>query len=262
MDKGAIEIGRAYAYRQKPRAGEPIERVRILRHVRASKWEVEWLDGENAGLRDFVASRQLVFPWSGRTKYLRAEELRSRFDEYNRPQYEALGTPIERAIEQTIEAAGEPSLMFFGGHLWGKQDAFERFVARAGRDPKKEIERALYSYVDQLGDMHVAAEQAHELARAFTMAEPRTVLDNVAATEIKWSRDVKEPGNDYLLPLLNEYRASWAILRQWAGHDVVVAELQDRVDRAERITLDALYVLQKAGLDREAERLRRKLGRS
>lgn len=222
---------------------------------------MEWLDGDNAGLKDFVESRQLVFPWSGRTKYLRAEESKKRFEEYNGPQYEALGTPIDRAIEQAIEAAGEPSLMFFGGHLWGKPDAFERYVARAGRDPKKEIERALYSYVDQLGDMHVAAEQAHELARAFTMAEPRTVLDNVAATEIKWSRDVKEPGNDHLAPLLNEYRASWAILRQWAGHDVVVVELEERVERAERIAMDAVYALQKAGLDTEAERLRRKLGR-
>jgi hypothetical protein len=159
-----------------------------------------------------------------------------------------------------MSAAGEQGLDFESA-LVGKPDAIERFGTRAGRDAEQELRRGVWSYVDLEGNLHIACEQAHDLARAFTMAEPATVLDDVTATEIKWSRDVKEPGNHHLVGLLNEYRAAWAILRQWAGHDTVVADLKARVDRAERIALDAVYILQKAGLDRQAEDLRRKLGR-
>jgi hypothetical protein len=60
-----------------------------------------------------------------------------------------------------------------------------------------------------------------------------------------------------MVGLLNEYRASWALIRQWAGHDVAVAQREAEIQRLERLVWDAIYALQKAGLDREAARLRR-----
>jgi hypothetical protein len=59
-----------------------------------------------------------------------------------------------------------------------------------------------------------------------------------------------------MVPLLNEYRASWALIRQWAGHDAAVAQREAEIQRLERLVWDAVYALQKAGLDKESAKLR------
>ena len=41
-------------------------------------------------------------------------------------------------------------------------------------------------------------------------------------------------GEDYIVTLLNEYCASRAILRLWAGHDVAVAQREAEIQRLER----------------------------
>lgn len=75
-------------------------------------------------------------------------------------------------------------------------------------------------------------------------------------TEREWARDAAK-GQDYIVPLLNEDRASWALLRQWAGYDAAIAQREAEIQRLERLVWDAVYALQKAGLDSEAARLRR-----
>lgn len=57
--------------------------------------------------------------------------------------------------------------------------------------------------------------------------------------------------------LMNEYRAAWALIRQWAGLDAAVAKREAEIQRLERLVWDAVYALQKAGADSEAARLRR-----
>jgi hypothetical protein len=64
-----------------------------------------------------------------------------------------------------------------------------------------------------------------------------------------------------LATLLNEHRASFALIRQWAGHDAAVAQREAEIQRLERLVWDAIYVLQKAGLDKESNRLRRAIER-
>jgi hypothetical protein len=59
------------------------------------------------------------------------------------------------------------------------------------------------------------------------------------------------------VPLLNEYRAAWALIRQWAGHDAAIAEREARIQQLERLVWDAVYTLQNRGFDDEAFRLRR-----
>ncbi len=71
--------------------------------------------------------------------------------------------------------------------------------------------------------------------------------------------EASRPGKEYLISLLNESRASWAIIRQWTGHDPAIAEREAQIQRLERLVWDAVYALQKAGLDSEAARLRRSL---
>jgi hypothetical protein len=57
----------------------------------------------------------------------------------------------------------------------------------------------------------------------------------------------------------NRYRASWAIIRQWVGYDDAIDQQEAQIQLLERLVLDAIYALQKAGLDDEANRLRRAL---
>ncbi len=94
----------------------------------------------------------------------------------------------------------------------------------------------------------------------FCAAEPAAVLTGVESTEQKWSQDIQR-GDDHLVSLLNEYRASFAIIRQWTGHAPAIAAREERTRQLERLVWDAIYALQKRGLDDEAKRLRRAIER-
>ena len=84
-----------------------------------------------------------------------------------------------------------------------------------------------------------------------------THFANIESTERQWSQEISQPRNDYMLSLLNEYRASWAIIRQWTGYNAAIAQKEAQIQLLERLILDEIYALQKAGLDDEATRLRR-----
>jgi hypothetical protein len=72
---------------------------------------------------------------------------------------------------------------------------------------------------DRYGKLQLPFEEALELAQKFSAKEPQSALTRFEATEREWSRDARTPGGEYIVPLLNEYRAAWALIRQWTGHD-------------------------------------------
>ena len=109
--------------------------------------------------------------------------------------------------------------------------------------------------------VHFPFDYALELARKFCTAEPSTVLVGVETTERGWSRKAATPGEEYIVTFLNDYRASWALLRHLAGYDAALASREAEIQRLERLVWDALYALQKAGLDSEAARLRRAINK-
>jgi hypothetical protein len=109
--------------------------------------------------------------------------------------------------------------------------------------------------------LHLPFDEAIKLAEKFCAAEPATVLTKIEATEREWTETARRPGEEYIVPLLNKYRAAWALVRQWAGHDAAIAEREARIVRLERLVWDAIYALQKAKLDSEASRLRRAIER-
>jgi len=143
-----------------------------------------------------------------------------------------------------------------GGALIGSPEAVDRLRTRAGLTGGTQSQ---VSYVDRGGQLHMAFDEALELARAFCAKEPSTVLVGIEATEQKWSQEATRPGDSYMVELLNDCRAAWALIRQWAGHDAAVAAREERIKRLERLVWDAVYALQKVGLDSEAGRLRRAL---
>jgi hypothetical protein len=85
------------------------------------------------------------------------------------------------------------------------------------------------------------------------------VLADIEATEHKLSLAATRPGEEHIIPLLNSFRPSWALIRQWCGQDAAIAARENRIAELEKLVWDAMYALQKAGLDHEANRLRRRL---
>jgi hypothetical protein len=254
MLKSEIQPGAEYALREKRIRGAPFQRVRIIEHVRGNKWKAKWVD-PNPGLVDYLESGRLVVPWKEHKAFLKEEASQDRLQEHNvRHGYTAQNQSIITALEQVFESVAE-GLNFHGGSLVGSPEAIERLRARAKIEPHQE---SFVTYVDRRGNLHLPFDEAFELGRRFCAAEPSTVLVEVEAFEREWSHKATH-GEEYILELLNRYRASWALLRQWAGYDAAVAQREQEIQKLERLVWDAIYALQKAGLDSDADKLRRKI---
>lgn len=256
MLKAEIKPGTEYAVREKRVVGGPLERVRIVAHVRGNKWKAEWIE-PNPGLIHYVESGQLVSAWRDRKAWLKEEEREAGLKRQSDHEGYKKNSPVDRAMYCVFENLGD-EIQYYNGVLSGSVDAVARIKERARVDVNKQ---SAYSYVDRAGRMHLPFGDAVALARALCSAEPSTFLMNAEATERKWSREARTPGEEHMIELLNEFGAAWALIRQWAGHEPAVAQREAEMQRLERLVFDAVYALQKAGLDREAARLRRALGR-
>jgi len=253
MQKADIKVGGEYALRESRMPGTPLQHVRIVEHIRRNKWRAEWIE-PNPGLKDYVESQHLVVPWKQRKAFLRDEESEQRLREHNARLGGTDDSPVTVAVGEVLASTGE-QLMVLEGALISHPDALARVKERARLDPTK---RSPVAYVDRHGQFHVPFDEALELARAFCSVEPVTVLTSVEAAERQASQDASQRGGDhFFVGLLNEYRASAAIIRQWTGHDPAIAQREARIEMLERLVWDAIYALQKAGLDSEAHRLRR-----
>lgn len=252
MLKADIKPNTEYAYREKHAPGTPFQRVKAIGHIRKNKWKVQWI-APNPGLIDYVESGQLVVPWKEHKAFLKEEENAKYLKDYNeRHGYDDDDSPVPNALQQVYESAGD-EVDFYRGSVVGSPEAIRRVRSRAGLTVEQDHSPA---YMDRRGKLHLPFDVAFELGRRFCAAEPATVLVGVESTEREWTRNA-ERGEDYLIRLLSQYRASWALIRQWAGHDAAVAQRDAEIQKLERLVWDAIYALQKAGLDSQAARLRR-----
>lgn len=255
MQKSDIEAGKEYVFKEDKRSDAPIQHIKIIEHIRGKKWKAEWIE-PNPGLIDYVESQQLIVRWRDRKAFFRdmdkARKLQANNDE-NKYKEE---TPFTNVLYQIFESLGERELIFYKGVLSGRPEAVDRIKKRANYCPEQDSEIA---YIDRFGEMHIPYAEALELSKAICISEPNTVLMNVESIEREWVQKANQPGNEYTLSLLNEYRASWAIIRQWASYDAAISQKEAQIQRLERLVLDAIYALQKAGLDDEANRFRRAL---
>ena len=63
MQKDEIELGKKYAIREPVARGVDLQQVKVIEHVRGTRWKVEWID-PNPGLVDYVTSKNIVCRWS------------------------------------------------------------------------------------------------------------------------------------------------------------------------------------------------------
>jgi hypothetical protein len=183
-----------------------------------------------------VESAQIIVPWKERRAFLRDEKNAAGLIERNKVDGFQPKSPTTEAVQQVFESVGD-EVEFYRHELLCSQEALARLRARA--DDQSETE-PLAGYTDRTGRVHWPFSAALELARKFCAAEPATVLKGIEATERQWSMESSRPGKEYLIALLNESRASWAIIRQWTGLDPAIAEREAQIQRLERLVWDAV----------------------
>jgi hypothetical protein len=245
MDKSKIVPGREYAIRERPHTD--LQHIKVVEAVRSGKWRVEWIE-PNPGLIDYVRSRDIVVEWSQRRALLKDEaKARHLAETIALSGYPGPDHPLDTAVSIVIDATGEPSVYAHKGVLHFERDALERIAARAA----VEVPAHPAGYRDRHGQERLPWTCALELAEAFARSEPSTVLDPIEAEEREMALRVREPAGSYLLPLLTEYRAAWAIVRQWASHDAAIALREKRIAELETLLTQTMWDLRRPVADYE-----------
>lgn len=255
MDKKNIIIGEEYAIRESHHHNEPLQHVKILKHIRGMKWQAEWIE-PNKGLVDYVESKHILVPWKEHKAYSEDEQLSIQLNENRTKHGYNEKSSLANALHEIFDCLRDQELSYCRGILSGPPNAIERLKQRIKFENHED---SFLAFIDRNGIMHIPYSESLEIAKAFCAAEPTTILTYIDATEREWTQEALKPGNSYKFKLLNEYKASWALIRQWAGHDEAIAQREARIRELERLVLDAIYELQKSGNDQEANRLRRAL---
>jgi hypothetical protein len=253
MQTASLVDGRFYVFREKPRAGTPMLKVKLVEKVgRRGHVKIRFEDGPHPGLEEYINVRQLVVPWGERKALLRDEE-----------RLERIGQTVKRdpareeAISTVLAASGEPSAGA-GEWLAMPEDELQRIVDRAGLS-EHPAELHPLGFVDRHGEVHLPLDGAERLARAFAAAEPENVLMYIDDHEEELKRRGSVPGDRYLHDVLRQYQPGWALARQWAGFDRAVEELQKEIARLRSLVSRAAYELKDAGAEDKSRRLLRAL---
>ena len=114
MQKSEIQIGKEYALREGRSPGVPIQRVKIIKHVRGRKWKAHWIE-PNPGLEDYVETQNLLVLWKELKSFLRDEERASRLREDNERNGYKEDSPLENVLTQVFESTGESFFSFWRG---------------------------------------------------------------------------------------------------------------------------------------------------
>jgi hypothetical protein len=242
MWKSHIKPGVEYALRERRGPAAPLQRVRIVEHIRGNRWKAEWID-PNPGLVHFVESVHLLAPWKEHKAFLKEEADEARLREHSERSGYKKDSPLDKALHEVFESVGDNDISYWRGVLSGPVEAIDRLRTRAGIEAGK---HSPYAYTDRGGVLRLPFDEALDVARRFSAAEPATVLIAIEGTERKWAREAAMPGEEHMASLLNEFRASWALIRQWAGQDAAVAQREAEIQRLERLVWDAIYAMQKA----------------
>lgn len=126
MQKAEIKPRTEYAFREKRVPGSPIERVRVLEHVRGNKWKTEWIE-PNPGLVHYVESGQLC-PWKERKAFLKEEESRERLVKHNDELGYAENSPIAPPCTRCLRVLARASCRSTKGYYALRQKLSTAFA--------------------------------------------------------------------------------------------------------------------------------------
>jgi hypothetical protein len=254
MEISALEVGRRYAFRAKRSVGEPFLKVKLLEIVgRGGKIKVQYEDGPHPGLSEYISTRQLSVPWGERQAFLKDEE---RHERLKTTAATFSDRAISKAVELILEATGENDAWLSSYGMSIARDPLDRVLDRSGLsiDP---LSLHPDSYIDRFGQIHLPPQAAETIARAFAAAEPEIVLMHLQAEEEELKATGYDPGNRIYHQFLRENQPGYALARQWAGVEREAEELRKEIGRLRGLIAMAARDLEEAGADRKAWRLQR-----
>ncbi len=256
MESNALTIGRLYAYRAKRTTACPILKVKVVDKVgRDGKIKVRFEDGPHPGLEEYVTSRQIIVPWGKRRALLRDEERAARLEEHAR---EIGDKALAEAASAVLESTGEPGAYAGEKGTGMSESELQRILDRAGIEGEPEDMHPL-AYTDRHGEVHLPLDAVVGLAKAFAAAEPQTVVSYIDDREEELRLKGNQPGDRWYHDYLRELSPGYALARQWAGLDQEAEMLRKEISRLRSLISGAAYDLKDAGKERKASRLLRAL---
>lgn len=248
--------GLEYGLRFRLSSTEPLHRVVVIEKLDRNKQvKVRHLEGEQDGMEEFVAFRNIVVLWKGRKRFLRNEEKLRTIRELS----SGADPVVREAVQAVFGAAGEHSAFVHSdGHFSADVAAVDRLVARAGVEGSwKDLDAN--AFVDDNGWAQLGFSAAHRLATELAKREPDTVTMDVEAREEELRASGYAMGERWQHEWLRDQRPAFALMRQWAGFSRDLDRLQKEIERLRGLAYGAALDLERAGKQREARRLQRAL---
>ncbi|WP_121248078.1 hypothetical protein [Solirubrobacter pauli] len=256
METRLLERGRLYAYRERRGAGQPLLKVKLLDVVgRKGRVKVRFEDGPHPGLDEYVHTRQLIAPWGQRHAVLRDEQHQARLDEHAAGSADAA---LGAAANAVLESSGEPGADVSPGGLAMSETELQRIMDRAGLDGEPARLHPL-AFRDRRGTVHLPLEAAVALAQAFAAAEPHTVVGYLDDTEEEMRLRGNTPGERWWHDYLREKAPGYALARRWAGLEQEAELLRREIGRLRGLVASAASELKRSGHEGSARRLLRAL---
>jgi hypothetical protein len=227
-------------------------KVRASATRRGQKIKVGYVEGEFAGLDEWVATRNVLCSWAERRAFLRDERARRVLAAASAESHDKA---LEDAVGAVMGGTGDGSCYYRSSWDLSLAEA-ERLWARAKLAGRPEDEPN--AYIDRRGELHMSFGTAVKFAQAFAAAEPEPCLLYMREREAELRSRGFIPGETYAHGILRETLVGHAIARDWASRRVSES-LEAELGKLRTLVSGAAATLEKQGDEREAARLRRAL---
>lgn len=218
-----IQTGVEYGIRLKVAAGEPLLHVLVLDKVARNKQlKLRHLEGDSAGMEEFLPFRHVAIPWKERKAFLHDEELLQAVMARSWEQWDRVTAD---AMDIVWEATGEVGFNLHG-HLSVYPPELERVLARARLSVTIQD---LGGFVDRNGRAQIPFDGALRVATAFADSEPDSVTMTIGTEEEQYRAEGY--GESFWHDELRKRRPAFALARQWAGFESELARLRDEIQR-------------------------------
>lgn len=259
MHPSDLKAGTEYAYRRARTPGGEFLRVRFLQYAKEKRQaQVEHVEGQYEGLREWVRPPTIHCEWSNVTKLtkLEAKQLELERSEDAQPVPKA----VSEAANIAFAAAGEDLYVEAKGVSEVEQETLERLAHRAGVEQAELNEVWRWpSYRIERGEWAIPARRLIPLAQRFAAAEPGVVNMYVEAEQHRYREAGYQVGERYMHSMLIEHGPAYALVREWAGANRIADDLKADNDRLRKLVDEAVRVLRTRGHEREARRFEREL---
>jgi hypothetical protein len=224
--------------------------------VKPPQVKVRYLEGDLAGLEEFVSPRHVVCKWKSWPRILHDEERQLALE--SAVEKRGIRVVEGHAAELVFTASGEDIFVEERrGYTRGlDQAALERLAQRAGLQERPWLSRPSFG---RSGVLMVDNEALIRLAEAFSRAEPSTVTMYLDSVENEYRARGFQPGDTFWHDYLRENGPAIAVARLWAGGQQARDHHMAEAERLRNLVADAIRTLRAAGHEVEATRLQRAL---